>query len=82
MSTASEIWSMVLSQLSAKVTPTAITTWFSDCEPVDIDDHKIVLRTTSPLKKEIISSRFSQMIVDALCDIFSCGNYELILLDQ
>lgn len=82
MSTASEIWSMVLSQLSAKVTPTAITTWFSDCEPVDIDDHKIVLRTTSPLKKEIISGRFSQMIVDALCDILSCGDYELIVLDQ
>ena len=82
MSTASEIWNMVLNQLSAKLTPTAVTTWFGDCQPVDIDEYKFVLRTSSELKKQVISTRFSKMIVDALCEIFSCGDYELILLDK
>lgn len=73
---------MVLNQLSAKVTPTAVSTWLADCEPVDIDECKLVLRTSSELKKEIITTRFSKMIADALCDIFSCGDYELVLLDK
>ncbi len=82
MSTASEIWNMVLTQLSAKLTPTAVTTWFSDCEPVDIDEHRLILRASSSLKKDVITTRFSQMIVSALCDIFSCEDYELIVLDN
>ena len=82
MSAASDVWGMVLSQLSAKVTPTAINTWFTDCEPVDIDDHKLVLRTTSELKKAVIAKRFSDMITAALCEIFSCGEFELLLLDK
>lgn len=82
MSAASDVWGMVLNQLSAKVTPTAINTWFTDCEPVDIDDHKLVLRTTSELKKAVIAKRFSDMITAALCEIFSCGEFELLLLDK
>lgn len=82
MSAASDVWGMVLNQLSAKVTPTAINTWFTDCEPVDIDDHKLVLRTTSELKKAVIAKRFSDMITSALCEIFSCGEFELLLLDK
>lgn len=82
MSAASDVWGMVLNQLSAKVTTTAINTWFTDCEPVDIDDHKLVLRTTSELKKAVIAKRFSDMITSALCEIFSCGEFELLLLDK
>ena len=82
MSAASDVWGMVLNQLSAKVTTTAINTWFTDCEPVDIDDHKLVLRTTSELKKAVIAKRFSDMITAALCEIFSCGEFELLLLDK
>ena len=82
MSTASDIWSMVLNQLSSQLTQTAITTWFRDCEAVDIDDHRIILRTSSDLKKSILKTRFSKMIESSLCDIFSCEEFEIVFLDQ
>ena len=32
-----DVWSEVLKALSKDMTPTAIKTWFSECEPIDID---------------------------------------------
>ena len=82
MSTASEIWNIVLGQLSEKLTPTAMKTWFDDCEPIDIDNYRLVLRSGSDFKKQVITERFSDDIVASLCEIFSCETYELLVLGK
>jgi chromosomal replication initiator protein len=71
MNSLSDIWDRVIEALSAKLTPTAITTWFSDCEPVEITDSTLVLHTPSSFKRDIIVSRFGDAIKTALSDIFS-----------
>ena len=71
MNSINDIWSAVVDVLSQELTPTAITTWFSDCEPVEIDSCTLVIHTPSDFKRNIIESRFAGTIKDALSDIFS-----------
>jgi chromosomal replication initiator protein len=71
MNSLNDIWSEVLRVLSRTLTPTAITTWFSDCEPVEINGSCLILKTTSVFKRDIITSRFGETIRAVLSDIFS-----------
>ena len=47
MNSLNDIWQEIIRILSSQLTPTAITTWFSDCEPVEIDDCRTPQRTSS-----------------------------------
>ena len=79
MNSLNDIWQEIIRILSSQLTPTAITTWFSDCEPVEIDDCRLVLHTTTDFKRSIINSRFGDMIKAALSDLFSC-DFDLLIL--
>ena len=79
MNSLNDIWSEVLKVLSRQLTPTAITTWFSDCEPVEIDNSCLVLKTTSSFKRDIITSRFGETIRNVLSDIFS-SSFDILIL--
>ena len=79
MNSLQEIWDRILQILSRELTPTAITTWFSDCSPVDIEDCRLVLHTSSDFKRDIILKRFGDTIKAALSDIFSC-DFDLLVL--
>ena len=71
MNSLNDIWAKVVDSLSGELTPTAITTWFSDCEPVDMDDCTLVLHTPSSFKRDIIVSRLGENIKKTLSDLFS-----------
>lgn len=71
MNSIKDIWSAVMDVLSQELTSTAITTWFSDCEPIEIDSCNLVIHTPSEFKRDIILSRFADTIKGALSDIFS-----------
>ena len=79
MNSLNDIWQEIIRILSSQLTPTAITTWFSDCEPVEIDDCRLVLHTTTDFKRSIINSRFGDTIKAALSDLFSC-DFDLLIL--
>ena len=82
MNSLQEIWKEILKILAQKLTPTAMTTWFSDCEPVALEDCRLVLHTASDFKRNIISSRFGDQIRQALGDLFACEFELLILTDD
>ena len=63
MNSLQEIWNEILRLLSQQLTPTAITTWFSDCEPVDMEDCRLILHTTSNFKRDIILQRFGKAVL-------------------
>ena len=46
-----DIWQEVLRLLRNELTPTAINTWFSDCEPVDLEECRLVIRTPSGIRR-------------------------------
>ena len=79
MNSLNDIWDKVIEILSNQLTPTAINTWFSDCTPVDIEDCRLVLHTTTEFKRNIINSRFSESIKAVLSDIFAC-DFDLLVL--
>ena len=79
MNSLRDIWNEVLKILSKQLTPIAITTWFSDCEPVEVEDCRLVLHTSTDFKRSILLSRFADIIKAALYDLFSC-EFELTIL--
>lgn len=79
MNSLNDIWDKIIEILSKQLTATAINTWFSDCTPVDIEDCRLVLHTTSDFKRDIITSRFGETIKAALSDLFSC-DFDLLIL--
>lgn len=83
MNSLNDIWSEVLKALSRQLTPTAITTWFADCEPFDINNNCLMLRSTSAFKRDIIYARFGDTIRSVLSDIFSGPfDFQLLLEDE
>ncbi|MBR5093517.1 MAG: chromosomal replication initiator protein DnaA [Oscillospiraceae bacterium] len=82
MNSIDDIWREVLNTLSQKLTPTAIRAWFDDCVPIEIVDSRLVIRTTSDFKRNIISDRFSDIIKAALSDLFASEFDLLILTDD
>ena len=79
MNSVNDIWEKIIEILSGQLTPTAISTWFADCTPVELDDAKLVIVTTSDFKRDIIQKRFSETIKSVLSDLFSC-DFDLVIL--
>ncbi|MCI7637199.1 MAG: chromosomal replication initiator protein DnaA [Oscillibacter sp.] len=71
MNSLGDIWKAVLDKLGENLTSTSISTWFDDCVPVEIDGSTLVLQTSSDFKRDIIVSRFSETIKNAMSEIFS-----------
>lgn len=81
MNSLQEIWNEIIKILSRELTPTAINTWFSDCEPVELEESRLILHTSSEFKRDMITKRFGSTIKAALSDIFSCDFDLLVLAD-
>ena len=79
MNSLNDIWQEIMKTLDKHLTPTAIDTWFADCEPVEIDDCRLVIHTSSDFKRGIIVNRFAETIKSVLSDLFSC-EFELTVL--
>ncbi|MCC8076730.1 MAG: chromosomal replication initiator protein DnaA [Oscillospiraceae bacterium] len=79
MNSIQDIWAGIMEILSAKLTTTSINTWFSDCEPIELEDGRLVLQTGTAFKRDIILQRFAPTIKAALNDLFSC-EFELLVL--
>ena len=81
MNSLSDIWEKTLATLGEKLTPTAMSTWFSECVPVELTGSRLVIYTPQEFKRGIIISRFSETIKSILSDIFSC-EFDLLVLAE
>ncbi|MDL2300097.1 chromosomal replication initiator protein DnaA [Clostridiaceae bacterium OttesenSCG-928-D20] len=81
MNSLTELWEHVLSKIGESVTPTAMYTWFSDSQPVEITGSKLVIYTPKDFKRDLILSRFADGIKSVLSDIFSC-EFDLVVLSE
>ena len=83
MNSLNDVWNEVVRVLSKDMTPTAVATWFADCEPVDIDGNTLLVKTVSDFKRDIIYSRFGETIRSVLSDLFSSDfDFQLLLPDE
>ena len=74
MNSLNEIWESVIQVFRQKLTPTSVTTWFADCEPVDLVDNCLVLKTTTDFKRSVIEARFGRGVPVLIAD-FECSWY-------
>ena len=82
MNSVKDIWQKVLDMLATQLTPTAMETWFEDCVPVEMDDCRLVLVTSTDFKQEIITKRFSDRIKAALYELFATDFDVLVLTEN
>ena len=71
MNSASDVWQAVLKLLEQHLSPTAISTWFSDCQVVELLENRLVLHTPSQFSQNIIMTRYLDLVKDALKEIFA-----------
>ena len=76
MNSISDVWKEVLKFLEKELSPTAVATWFGDCQVLDIQDNLMVLHTRSAYSKDIITSRYAAGVKEALREIFA-ADFEL-----
>ncbi|MDO4517226.1 MAG: chromosomal replication initiator protein DnaA [Bacillota bacterium] len=81
MNSAADIWDRVLSLMEQTMTNTTISTWFSDAEPVALEENRFILCIPTDFKKEIVESRYLPDIKKALFDLFS-ANLDVVILSQ
>ena len=81
MNSAADIWQRVLSLMQQTMTETTITTWFSDAQPVALDENRFILYVPTDFKREIIVSRYLGDIKKALYDLFS-AELEVVVLNE
>ncbi len=83
MNSLNDVWNEVIRALSRDMTPTAIATWFSECEPIDLDGSCLMIRIPSDFKRNIIYSRFGPTIRAVLSDLFSADfDFQLLLPEE
>lgn len=71
MNSAAEIWKNILTLLENEMTPTAVSTWFYDIEPVSLDEDRFVLCCPTDFKREIIRSRYLPTLERAFYELFA-----------
>lgn len=79
MNSLHELWEEILKILSKQLTPTAIKVWFADCEPVELEDCRLILHTGNEFRRDIITQRYGETIKAALSELFAV-DFELLVL--
>ena len=75
------VWSRVLSYLEQHSPSMAVASFFDDAEIVELNGEKLVIYSPSPFRKDVILSRYSELIKDAMRDQFQT-EIELVVLDE
>ena len=81
MNSVADVWKSVLDIMKKDLTPVAISTWFGDCEPVELTDKKLVVYSPSEFRTERIEQFFIQYVRDALRELFAC-DMDIVFLNS
>ena len=82
MNPAVDVWTKVQDILRKDLTETAISTWFDDCNAIELKGSRLILHTPTHYIKETIEERFLGTIKSALNELFSTDDFEVIVLDN
>ncbi len=75
------VWSRVLSYLEQHSPSAAVMSYFDDAEIVELNEEKLVIYSPSPFRKDVITSRYTELIKEAMRDQFQT-EIELVVLDE
>ncbi|MBR6258652.1 MAG: chromosomal replication initiator protein DnaA, partial [Oscillospiraceae bacterium] len=81
MNSVSDVWKSVLDIMGEQLTPIAISTWFGECQPVELTDNKLIVYSPSEFRTDMIEKMFIQYVRDALKQLFAADIEVLFLGD-
>ena len=81
MHSADDILASLLSLLEKDMQKLAIDIWFSDAKAVELRQDCFIIRTSTPYKKEVIQTRYSDICKKTLSQIFST-EMDFVVLDE
>ncbi|MCD8335408.1 MAG: chromosomal replication initiator protein DnaA [Clostridiales bacterium] len=82
MNSAAEVWASVLPLLENELTATAITTWFSEVEALELEQNRLVITHPVAFKGEIIRSRYTDALKKALRELFAADMDVVVLTPE
>ena len=71
MNSNKDLWNEILKLLSRDLSDTALATWFGDCQVLDLQDNLLLLHCPSEYSREIILTRYADLLKNALKELFS-----------
>lgn len=81
MRSADDVLKSLLSLLERDIQKMTIDIWFSDAKAVELRQDCFIIRTSTAYKKEIIQSRYGELVKKTLSEIFSV-DMDFIVLDS
>ena len=76
------VWAKVLSYIEERLDTITVSTWFDDCDVVELNEDHLILYSPSDFRREVIRRRCIPYIQDALKDIFDSNAKVLIFGDE
>ena len=76
-----QVWEEVKKILGKSLTSTAMDTWFSECEILEINDTDVVLAVADEFRKTVIEKRFLSSLKEALKELL-CADYEVFIITR
>ena len=76
------VWAKVLSYLEDRLTAVTVSAWFDDAEVVELNEDNLILYSPSDFRREIIRRRCTDIIHDALKEIFNSDAKLLVFGDE
>ena len=73
------VWAKVLGQLEERLSTVTVSAWFDDAEVVELTTEQLTLYSPSEFRREIIRTRCTTYIVEAMKDLFDY-NVRLVVL--
>ena len=75
------VWAKVLNYLEEHMDAVTVSTWFDDVEIVELNEEQLIIYSPLEFHREIILSRYSGHIQDALKEIFN-SDAKLVVFDD
>ena len=82
MYSSSYVLAKVLSYIEERLDTITVSTWFDDCDVVELNEDHLILYSPSDFRREVIRRRCIPYIQDALKDIFDSNAKVLIFGDE
>ena len=79
MNSNADLWNEILKLLARDLSDTAVSTWFGDCRVLEVQDNLLLLHCPSEYSREIILTRYADLLKKVLKELFA-ADFEISIL--
>ena len=76
------VWAKIISYLEERLTPVIVSTTFDDTEVIELNDDMLILHSPKEFHRQMIRTRFTPYIQDALRELFDSSATLIVMDDQ